>query len=346
MILFDATKTGSARHRSGLTRVSTRLRESLGAAATAVSWDPARRQLVGTPAGRPGAGDWFLTAELFSEEERPGFTEFLRGAPCRRAAIFHDAIPLRHPHITWPRSVARHPGYLKLLATFDRVWAVSRASRDELVGFWHWQGVTPIPPVGVLPLGADFNAAPRRAPSAPGVHPSLLCLGILEPRKNQDFLLTVCEGLWDEGLDFTLHVVGRENPHFGGPIRRRLVQAQRRYGRRLRYHGAADDATVAGLLAGARAMVFPTLAEGCGLPLLESLWQGVPCVCSDLPALRENAGAGGCLVVPAGDAVAWSEALRRLVIDDALHRGLQETAAARPLPTWAEAAQLLTAGLG
>ena len=42
-----------------------------------------------------------------------------------------------------PQSVARHPGYLKFLARFDRVWAVSAASREELLGFWRWQGVTP-----------------------------------------------------------------------------------------------------------------------------------------------------------------------------------------------------------
>jgi hypothetical protein len=71
---------------------------------------------------------------LFSEEERPGFTAWLEARPCRAAAIFHDAIPLKLPQITWPRSVARHPGYLKLLAQFDRIWAVSAASREELTG--------------------------------------------------------------------------------------------------------------------------------------------------------------------------------------------------------------------
>src|ERR1019366_7898 len=109
------------------------LADGLGSAATEVRWPAWDRSA--------GADDWFLTGELFSEEERPGFTEFLAVHPCRLAAIFHDAIPLRHPHITWPQSVARHPGYMKSLARFDRVWAVSEASRAELLGFWRWQGV-------------------------------------------------------------------------------------------------------------------------------------------------------------------------------------------------------------
>ncbi len=345
MILFDATRSGPARPRSGLTRVPPPRRPRRGRPAGRVRCQATPRPPAGGPAGGPRPDDWFVTAELFSEEERPGFTDFLRTHPGRRAAIFHDAIPLRHPHFTWPRSVARHPGYLKLLAGFDRVWAVSRASRDELLGFWRWQGVALPPPVEVLPLGADFDGSPRRAPQAPGAPPSLLCLGILEPRKHQDFLLTVCETLWDEGLDFVLHVVGRENPHFGRPIRARLARLQRRRGRRLRYHGAADDATVAGLYATARATVFPTQAEGCGLPLLESLWRGVPCVCSDLPALRENAAGGGCVLLPVGDSGAWTGALRRVLLDDSWHRRLQSGVASRTLPTWAEAARLLAAGL-
>src|SRR5437016_3466757 len=139
MIFFDATKTGAAGHRSGLTRVSRRLREELGDRATEVRW----------PALPPamGPGDWFLTTELFSEEERPGISAWLEKPVVRRAAVFHDAIPLKFPHITWPQSVARHPGYMKLLARFDRIWAVSAASRRELVDFWRWQGVEKIPPV-------------------------------------------------------------------------------------------------------------------------------------------------------------------------------------------------------
>ncbi|MCX6956078.1 MAG: hypothetical protein NTV51_28415, partial [Verrucomicrobia bacterium] len=126
MIFFDVTKAGGAGHRSGLMRVSARLADGLRDVATEVRWGAWDR-------AKAGPDDWFLTGELFSEEERPGFTEFLARPPCQLAAIFHDAIPLKHPHITWPQSVARHPGYLKLLARFDRVWAVSEASRDELV---------------------------------------------------------------------------------------------------------------------------------------------------------------------------------------------------------------------
>ena len=341
MIFFDVTKAGVAGHRSGLMRVSARLADGLGAAASEVRW-PAWNRAV-------HADDWLLTSELFSEEERPGFTEFIAARPCRLAAIFHDAIPLQHPRITWPQSVARHPGYMKLLSRFDRVWAVSEASKRDLLGFWRWQGVERMPPVEVLALGADFNSAPRIAarttiPTAGTRLPGLLCVGILEPRKNQAFLLDVCEELWREGLRFELHVVGRVNPHFGAPLVAR-IQSLARTIPSLRYHATASDAEVAALYATVRASVFPTIAEGCGLPLLESLWMGVPCVCSDLPVLRENADGGGCLTAAPDDRSAWKAALQRVLTNDALHAKLAAEAVSRPLPTWTEAAQTLRRAL-
>lgn len=339
MIYYDVTKSGGAGHRSGLMRVSTRLGDGLRDGVTPVRWPTWDRAGV-------RADDWWLTAELFSEEERPGLAAFLAKPPCRLAAIFHDAIPLKLPHITWPQSVARHPGYLKQLARFERVWAVSEASRDELLGFWRWQGVEKYPPVDVLALGADFGVAPRVTgrSGAAANRPSLLCVGILEPRKNQTFLLDVCEELWGEGLTFELHLVGRVNPHFGKPILARIRALERRFSG-LHYHAAAGDEAVVRLYAGATASVFPTLAEGCGLPLLESLWMGVPCVCSDLPVLRENTAGGGCLPVTLNDRVKWKAALRRVLSGDALRPILAAEATSRSLPTWAETAAAVRTAL-
>ncbi len=332
MIYFDVTKAGSSGHRSGLMRVSARLADGLGAAATEVRW-PEWKQGVRTD-------DWFFTGELFSEEERPGFSDFLAAHPCRLAAIFHDAIPLKHPQITWPQSVARHPGYMKLLARFDRVWAVSAASRAELFGFWRWQGVEKVPPVEVLSLGADFNAAARVTLRPSPLTSGLLCVGILEPRKNQTFLLDVCEELWREGLRFDLNLVGRVNPHFGRPLVARIRSLEEKFSG-LHYGEAASDADVARLYATARATVFPTIAEGCGLPLLESLWMGVPCVCSDLPVLRENADGGGCVPVAVNDRTAWCAALRRVLTDEGWLAHLEQEATTRALPTWAAAAETI-----
>lgn len=349
MIYYDTTKMGAAKHRSGLMRLSSRIREELGSVVTEVAWAGAQR---GFTQGGKGArvaftpDDWLLTVEQFCEADRPGFRDFVAAPPCRLAAMFHDAIPVRWPHITWPQSVRRHPEYMKLLAGFDRTWAISDATRRDFVEFWRWQGVQPKSAPEVVVLGADFDGGNRvvRDPLVPRGRPALLCVGIVEPRKNQAFLLDVAEVLWRDGLDFELHVVGRVNPHFGPPLAARM-QALAQREARFRFHAAAGDRELARLYAAARAVVFPTIAEGNGLPVLEALWRGVPCVASDLPVLRENTDAGGCLVARVGDAADWTAKLRTVLTDEALCRRLQAEAMSRPLPRWSQTARTLMDGL-
>ncbi len=349
MIYYDITKTGSARHRSGITRVSARLREELGSWLASVQWEGRSRGFVDENSRQPVAftsADWLLTVELFSEEERPGFWDFLHLHPCRLAAIFHDAIPLKMPHQTWPQSVRRHPEYMKMLASFDRVWGVSEAVRLDLAGFWRWQGVNLRAELGTIGHGADFDGCDRvqRDPViAPG-RPALLCVGIVEPRKNQGLLLDVAEGLWAEGMDFSLDVAGRVNPHFGEALRVRMQKLQQRE-RRFRFHLAPGDKELGQLYSAARATVFPTVAEGCGLPVLEALWRGVPCVASDLPALKENAEGGGCLLARVNDVGDWREKFKTILTDEVEVRRLQGEAMARPLPRWADTAQTIKSAL-
>jgi glycosyltransferase involved in cell wall biosynthesis len=345
MIYFDVSRTQRASHRSGLTRVGTRLLKEFGDAVQPVALlQPGIGVSASAAQFRPAKDDWWLTPELFCEAEFHGLWSFIRERRCRLAAVFHDAIPLKLPHVTWPQSVARHPEYMKMLAEFDRVFAVSETSKRDLLGFWRWQGVEPKATVETFSLGSDFSGQARVTEPKLVGRAGLLSVGILEPRKNQSFLLDVCESLWRDGMKFDLHLVGRVNPHFGKPVLAK-VKAIKKQWRGLHYYEAADDETLARLFGDVRASVFPTLAEGCGLPLLESLWQGVPCVCSDLPVLRENANSGGCVAVDVGDLEGWRDALSHTLIDDIVHAELVQQATQRHLPTWAEAAKNLISRL-
>jgi glycosyltransferase involved in cell wall biosynthesis len=69
-----------------------------------------------------------------------------------------------------------------------------------------------------------------------------------------------------------------------------------------------DDETLAGHLLHARALLFPSLAEGYGLPLVEALRAGVPVIASDLPVFREIAGDVPDFLDPL-DAPAWEQAI-------------------------------------
>ncbi len=72
--------------------------------------------------------------------------------------------------------------------------------------------------------------------------------------------------------------------------------------------GWVDDAELADLRSRARAMAFPTLAEGFGLPVLEAMAQGLPVIASDLPVLREVGG----------DAALWFDPTDHASIADAI----------------------------
>jgi glycosyltransferase involved in cell wall biosynthesis len=93
--------------------------------------------------------------------------------------------------------------------------------------------------------------------------------------------------------------------------------------------GPLPEARAAALLAGARALLFPSFAEGYGLPLAEALALGVPAVCSALPALREVGGAVPDYLDPL-DGAAW----RRAVLDHARPGSARRAAQLARLRGW------------
>ena len=106
--------------------------------------------------------------------------------------------------------------------------------------------------------------------------------------------------------------------------------------------GRVDDATLAGLLARAVALVAPSRREGYGLVPLEALAYGTPAVVAELPVWAETLGAAA-LRVPVDDTGALAAALLRLEAEPGLRAQL--VAAAPPRPTWAAAAQILHGAL-
>jgi glycosyltransferase involved in cell wall biosynthesis len=153
-----------------------------------------------------------------------------------------------------------------------------------------------------------------------------LFVGALEPRKALDRLVAA-----HDGLDAALVIAGE------GRVRV--------HGRGVHVLGRVTREQKAALYAGALAVVLPSWCEGYGYPPLEGYAHGTPAIVSDLPALRETAGAGA-LYVPPGDVAALRAALRELAGDDALRRRLAAGgAAALRDRTWEESARALCAAL-
>jgi glycosyltransferase involved in cell wall biosynthesis len=82
--------------------------------------------------------------------------------------------------------------------------------------------------------------------------------------------------------------------------------------------------------------VYATRIEGFGLPVMESMWFGRPCLCSNEAVIAENAADGGCLMVDMRDPKAVTEGIVKLAGQPGLRRELGEQVLRRKLKTWDE----------
>ena len=110
-------------------------------------------------------------------------------------------------------------------------------------------------------------------------------------------------------------------------------------GSRVRLLGWVDDATLDGLYRAADCFVFPSLAEGFGLPVLEAMLRGAPVACSNATSLPEVAGDAALLFDPLDvDAIAVS--IRRILEDGELAERLRAAGLDRAKRfSWEETAQ-------
>ncbi len=279
--------------------------------------------------------------EIFTTRTAGALPALFKQVAAPRVAVFHDAIPLRLPELSPPSTVGRFPAYLDELRAFDGIAAVSEDSRQSLLDYWAWAGADCHPPVIALPLGTDHLSTDRPAAAVPSGRPLVLCVGSLEGRKNHLTLLQAAERLWAGGHDFDLELIGGLQRETGAAAHD-LLQRLQASGRPLHYRGWLSDTELTAAFHRCAFTVYPSLLEGFGLPVWESLLHGKPCICSDRGAIAETARDGGCLTTRTDDPVALADALSSLLRSpDQLSTLTQAARARRPRPWSAYAAELL-----
>ena len=172
----------------------------------------------------------------------------------------------------------------------EAVFVVSQATERDL----HRIMPTSVGKTVVTPLAARRLGTPDvRSRGARTDQDYLLFVGTLEPRKNLRRLLSAWQSLDPTIRGGTkLFIVGAT----GWMVERLLEDTASDTS--VKFFGHVDDNELAGLLNGAKALVYPSLYEGFGLPVVEAMELGVPVLTSNTGATREIAEGAAILVEP------------------------------------------------
>jgi len=277
-------------------------------------------------------GDVLLLPDIFRDGRLKQLPRLIAGTGARSVAIFHDAAALR---LSLLRQTARakFESYIISLANFDLVICVSEASHSDLHQLWVELGVSPAETV-IETWPVEARAASQE-PSSKHSCQSILCVGSFEARKNHLALLRAANGGWEAGLTFDLELIGRSTGAFGGKIEAELSKLQRS-ARPVRWLKQVNDDVLDHAYRACRFTVYPSLMEGFGLPIAESLIHGKPCICGGNGALGELARGGGCLIVDQSSPDAITEGIKTLLLDQQFYSRLCDEARLRRFRSWSD----------
>ncbi len=270
--------------------------------------------------------------------------ERLRATTGLRIVTFiHDLIPIIMPKRVGDSGDFYLNYFLHALTHSDAFVANSHCSRDDFIAFAARYN-RPAPAVTVMYLGAAVPAAPDAAElDALGLTQRLaagrfaLMVGTFEIRKNHRLVIELWHELVKEpGFDLDLVIVGMKGWHVDDVIA--ALEASPLFNQRIFWLRGLSDAGLSWLYEHCHVSVFPSLYEGWGLPVVESLQHRRPVLASCRGATPE-AGLGVATLLDPEDKEAWRHALREI--------------AARPrfevdvpaIPNWEEAVVVLKQAL-
>jgi glycosyltransferase involved in cell wall biosynthesis len=248
----------------------------------------------------------------------------------------------------------RQLAYLKLSTRSNgrigrKIIADSQATKADLIRFYDLDPAK----IAVIYPGIDSQLKPvTDANELEAVQhkynisaPYLLFISTLQPRKN---LVRLIQAYAATGLPHGLVLAGRQGWR-SGPILDEIARLEPSIRQRVNLTGFIEDVDKAALISGAAALLYPSLYEGFGFPLLEGQRCGTPVLAANTSSLPEIAG-GAALLVDPEDTCAMVSSMKLIATDSDLRRDLRdngyvnvqrftwETAAVKVLQTLEEAA--------
>ena len=266
--------------------------------------------------------------------EHPRFFAWLAARPdVDGVFMIHDLLPLDYPEYFEPGETEKFDDRIATALRFGRAFLVStetvrRRLQQEIAA----RGLAPRPiwarpfpsPLGEFPGETLTRRAAKR--------PYFVVIGTIEPRKNHLLLLHVWRDLARRmAAPPRLAIVGArgwENEQVLDLLDRCEILAPH-----VVETSNLGSRELAELIAGARAVLAPSFAEGYGLPIVEALAQGTPVVASDTESAREVSQGRARLLSPL-DGAGWAAEIERLATDDDYQQSLKMRAAGFVAPNW------------
>ena len=281
-------------------------------------------------------GGFLLIPEWVTGPQMLDLVQFAKQRGLFTVAVFHDAIAIDYPDLVNAKFRDNHMAYLKAMTHCDLVLANSRPSWKRFQQFVEEDGEgSPI--VDYVELAGEIPGTPRiLEPNLIEGSIRALCVGSLDPRKNHQRLIRAFESVWERYPDIPLELVlvgGQYDPESDLST---WVESKVKEHRRLIWMGRVSDEVLAEQYAACHFTCFPSLVEGFGIPLLESLWLGRPCLCSKDGVVGDLAQRGGCVTCDVTDVDSITENMLRMILDSDYYHRLSLEAINRNIKTWRE----------
>ncbi|MEG3438625.1 glycosyltransferase family 1 protein [Pannus brasiliensis CCIBt3594] len=229
---------------------------------------------------------------------------------CRSVVTVHDLIPLRFPKLSPLTLYNRY--YIPLaLQRAEHIIANSEATARDVHEFFQIY----LDKITVVYCGYDrANFRPLNLP----VSPYFLYIGRYDPHKNLSRLLQAFAAIPD---DYQLYLVGKFDPRFTPSLQQQAEELG--ISPRVKFVDYVPYEELPILLNQALALVYPSLWEGFGLPVLEAIACGTPVITSNLSSLPEVAGEAAIYVDPY-KVSEISEAMRQIAGNSAVRSNLRD----------------------
>ena len=226
--------------------------------------------------------------------------------------MIYDVIPLDYPEFFTNQLIDQFQDwYSESITRSDGILTISHYSKERISKIQQGTNGKIVNPI-IVPVGSNLREGKsNRTP--PSENKYILCVGSIEPRKNQDFLANI----WSElvrtrGITNTptLYIIGNAGPD-ADPLLNRIKDKNSK-GCLIRIETGASEEVLENAYEHALFTVFPSIAEGWGLPVTESLSHGRFCIASSATAIPEAAEGFAELVDPR-DGLGWIAAINKAI---------------------------------